>query len=99
MKVRWTSPALRQLRAAETYLQQADRKAAARIVRRIEEAAGRLARTPHIGRPMPQRDVRELVVSGTRYIIIYQVERDEVLILALFHERQQRPTSPGRPIT
>lgn len=93
MKVVWTAPALRELRAAEAYLGDRDQRAAARVVGLIEAAAARLDRTPYIGRPARERDVRRLVVSGTRYLLIYRVRADEVLILALFHERQQQPTS------
>lgn len=92
MTVRWTSGALRQLRSIERYLQEHE-AASIRILARIERAVDRLGRMPRIGRPARQRDVRLLMVTGTRYVVVYGLRGDDVVVLALFHERQQRPTT------
>lgn len=97
MKVTWTVAALRQLRSIEASIGHHDPAAASRVVTRIERGVTRLGRMPLLGRPVRARDVRALVISGTRDTVAYALRVVVVLILALLHERQQRPTSfsPG----
>ncbi len=67
-------------------------RAAANAVRRLRERIGRLA-TPgleHMGRPGLIEGTRELVEPP--YIVVYRVddERDEIVVLAIFHGAQKR---------
>ena len=57
----------------------------------IEEAVRRLADHPRMGRPGRVKGTRELVISGTPYVIAYRVKRDAVVILRLLHGAQRWP--------
>ncbi len=52
---------------------------------RVMEAVGRLGETPGMGRPGRVPNTRELLVSGTPYLVPYRVKRAEVQILRVFH--------------
>lgn len=64
---------------------------AARMVERIRTAVERLAASPAIGRPGRIADTRELVISGTPYIVPYQVEDDVVQVITILHSSQKWP--------
>jgi plasmid stabilization system protein ParE len=53
-----------------------------------------LAAFPAIGHHGVLPGTREMVVPGTPYIVVYQVERpheDEIVILGIYHGAQLRP--------
>jgi toxin ParE1/3/4 len=70
-------------------------RAAVEVIRRIRERVGRLASATlaHMGRPGLDEGTRELVIGP--YIVVYEVreERDEVIVLAIFHGAQDRERS------
>lgn len=59
--------------------------AATRITRRIADAVDRVARMPYSGRPGKIPPTREIVISGTPYIVIYQIRKEMVEVLAIHH--------------
>jgi len=65
--------------------------AASRIVERIRAAATRLAMSPALGRPGRVVGTRELVISGTPYIVPYRVKADIVQIITILHGAQRWP--------
>ena len=65
--------------------------AAARLVQRIRTAVDRLAASPAIGRPGRVADTRELVISGTPYIVPYRVNGDVVEVISVLHSAQRWP--------
>ena len=92
MRVRWTTPALRDLEAIGDYIGRDNSAAvAARIVTTILEHADNLAAFPHIGRAGRVPGTRELVVADTPFIVPYRVRDTEVEILAVFHGARQWP--------
>jgi toxin ParE1/3/4 len=64
---------------------------AARIVERIATSVDRLATHPTLGRPGRVPGTRELVVSGTPYLIPYRVHGKTVEILRVFHGARKWP--------
>lgn len=92
MRVRWTTPALRDLEAIGDYIERDNSSAiAARIVTTILDQAETLAAFPHLGRPGRIPGTRELVVVDTAFIAPYRVRDDDVEILAVFHGSRQWP--------
>lgn len=85
MKVRWLTTALRNLEREAESIAEVDPAASRRIVARIFESVDQLAEFPHLGRPGRISDTRELVVSGTPYIVPYRVRQEYVEILRVFH--------------
>ena len=70
----------------------ADNPAAApRVVARIRTAVERLREFPAIGRPGRVGGTRELVISGTPYIVPYRVKGDTVQIITILHGAQRWP--------
>lgn len=65
--------------------------AAARMVERIRAAVERLAASPAIGRPGRVADTRELIISGTPYIVPYRVKGEVVQIITVLHSAQRWP--------
>lgn len=70
-------------------------KSGVRTDNRIEDSVGRLANFPALGRVGRLAGTRELVVSDTRCIVIYQVSAAEVLILRVLHGSQEPPRNLG----
>ncbi len=90
VRVRWTRPAVEQLAAIGSYIAKRDPQAAERVEARLRDAVELLARFPAAGRPGRIGGTRELVVTGTPYVIPYRVESGSVDILAIFHAAQNR---------
>lgn len=91
MKVRWTTPALRDLEAIGDFVAEDSPLAAVRLVERILDHAGMLGKQPHIGRPGRVGGTRELVVSETPFVVPYRVGPVSVEILAVFHGARRWP--------
>jgi toxin ParE1/3/4 len=95
MRVRWLNAALRNLDIEAEYIARDNPEAAAGVVIAIQAAVERLSNFPSIGRPGRVPGTRELVVSGTPYIIPYRVRDGEVQILRVFHGARKWPRRFG----
>jgi len=91
MRVRWLRKALLNLAGEAEYLAREDPVAAGHTVARISEAVERLVTFPALGRPGRVVGTRELVVSGTPYILPYRVHGNDVEILRVFHAARKWP--------
>lgn len=94
MKVRWLPAAAEGRRQQIAYVARHNPRAALDAGDRIRSSADLLRRHPMIGRPGRRPGTRELVVSGTPYLIVYRVEPDVVTVLRLFHGAQDWPNLP-----
>lgn len=92
MKVVWSRRALRHLTHIRDHIAKDDPKAAEGIASRILESVERLAAHPHIGRSGRIVGTRELVVSGTPYIVPYRIKDERLELIAVFHGRQKWPS-------
>ncbi len=91
MRIRWLRAALRNLQQEAEYIAQEDPAAALRVVGRIGDAAHYLEDHPSMGRVGRVPGTRELVVSGTPYIIPYRVRGQDIEILRVFHAARKWP--------
>lgn len=91
MKSAWTRLALSDLGSAYDYIAEEDPSAAVRMIERIEEALEAVGRHPQIGRPGRVEGTRELVVSGTPFIVPYRVKAKRIEVLALIHGARRWP--------
>lgn len=91
MRILWTRRALRTLDEIAEYISRERPTAASRQVRRIREAVLHLAQHPRIGRPGRVVGTRELVVSGTPFIVPYRLRNGEVEILTVLHGARRWP--------
>lgn len=91
MRVILLPEARRDLGAIQRYIAEENPPASERTGERIAQAIERLAKFPEMGRPGRVAGTRELVVSGTPYILPYRVINDRVEILAVYHGAQKWP--------
>lgn len=91
MNIRWHRLARRDLVALRAYIARENPKAAARMAKRIRDAVEGLADNPSIGRPGRVIDTRELVVTGTPFLVPYTVVDDQIVILRVLHGAQRWP--------
>ena len=80
------------LDAEAEYIAKNNPPAAERVVTAIVESTERLRKYPAIGRPGRVLGTRELVVSGTPYIVPYRVRGDVVEIVRVFHAARNWPS-------
>ncbi|MBS1841615.1 MAG: type II toxin-antitoxin system RelE/ParE family toxin, partial [Acidobacteria bacterium] len=85
MRVRWLSRALANLEKEAQYIATDNPAVAVRTVTAVFAAVDRLARHPAMGRTGRVPGTRELVVSGTPYVIPYRVRGGVLEILRVFH--------------
>ena len=90
--IEWTEQATRQLDQAYDYIALSNSEAvAARITMQIVTSVQQLAAFPMSGRSGRVPGTRELVISNTPFIAAYAVNRDRIMILAIYHGAQQWP--------
>jgi toxin ParE1/3/4 len=91
MRLTWSRRAIEDRLAMFDYLQVLNPGAAVTLDDRLAGAAQALREHPEIGRAGRVDGTRELVVSGTSYILIYAVLDDRIRILRVLHARQRWP--------
>ena len=93
MLVEWLAKALSNLDDEAEFIARDDPGAARMVVRRIHEAVDHLKANPALGRPGRVPGTRELVVSGTPYIVPYRVRPrlNRIEVLRVFHASRRLP--------
>ena len=92
MLIVWSATAIANLVGIHEYIEQDKPAAARRVARKILASIERLASHPHLGHPGREPGTRELVVSGTPYIVPYKIYKGRLAILAVLHAaRLNRP--------
>lgn len=92
MQVKGLKRALKNLQDEAEYIAQDDPQAAARMVALIGDTVALLADHPGPGRIGRVPGTRELVVTGTPYLVPYRVRGERVDILRVFHGRRRWPS-------
>jgi toxin ParE1/3/4 len=91
VKILWTELARQDLRKIITYIAKENPKATRVLLAEIKERVGVLKSNPQIGRSGRVEGTRELVLTGTQYILPYRVKDQQIQILAVFHAARQWP--------
>lgn len=91
MQLEWTRPALSDLKNAGTYVAADNPKAAERIAERVQEAVEYLLEYPNMGRTGRVLNTRELIISGTPFIIVYRIVVPKIQILRMLHHARKWP--------
>lgn len=88
----WTPQATSDVQRLYRFLAPNNPGAARRAVQAIHAGVKILTHQPRAGRPVPEMDAafREWVIGFGRggYVVLYRVERDEVILLAIRHGRE-----------
>ncbi len=94
MTLVWSPEALQDLRDIRAYISQDDPNAAKAVVGRIATLVReQLPANPESGRPGRVEGTRELVVSGTPFVIPYQVRNGDIVIYRVYHSSRMWPES------
>lgn len=91
MRIEWRPLAEQDLGEIVRYIAAESPRAAYEIHDRIRDLAEVLMQHPRIGRPGRVKGTRELVVSGTPFIVAYRVSRQAVSILRVLHGARRWP--------
>jgi toxin ParE1/3/4 len=91
VRVRWLRRALTNLDQEAGYIARDNPDAGARVVMRIATSVEQLATHPGSGRIGRVPGTRELVITGTPYIVPYRVREDTVEILRVFQGARKWP--------
>jgi toxin ParE1/3/4 len=91
VRIVWLRTAERNLEEQLEYIEERNPHAADTLAEKIAATVASLADHPRRGRPGRVAGTRELVVPGTRYIVVYAVERDYVRIHRVLHGAQRWP--------
>jgi len=90
-KIRWLHLALSDLDELMDYIAQDNPEAATKVAGEIWETTRMLSNHPAMGKPGRVPGTREMVVTGTSYIVPYRVVANEVQILRVLHGARKWP--------
>ena len=91
MTLAWSHPARANLLSAFAYLSEERPSAIPHLIDRIEKTLQILNQHPSIGRPGRVVGTREIVISGTPFIIPYRIKHQTIEILAFLHAARRWP--------
>jgi len=90
IEIVWSPLALARLQEIRAYVALDKPAAAERLATRIVAVVEVLRNHPHLGRAGVTPGIRELVIGGTPYVVLYRVRRTRVIILTIWHASQQK---------
>ena len=91
MKLQWSAKGLSDLVRLHEFLVPINPRAAARTVRSLASAPGRLLKYPRIGEQIAQyepREVRRILIG--HYEMRYEIRDETITVLRLWHTREDR---------
>lgn len=95
MRIRWLKRTDLDVEEAFDWLAEHNLTAAWEMLARIRKRGDEdLAEHPELGRLGRVRGTRELVMTGTPYLLIYRIKGEALHILRVLHGRQQWPPEP-----
>jgi len=86
----WSPLARARLHQIHAYVALDKPEAAERLATRIVAVVEALRSHPYLGRAGAETGMRELVIGGTPYIVLYQVSGRRVTISTVWHGAQKR---------
>ena len=89
VEIVWSPLALSRLRQIRAYIAKDKPGAAERLVTRIVAVVEALRTHPYLGRVGSAPGIRELVIGGTPYIVLYRVQGERVTISTIWHGAQR----------
>lgn len=91
MQIRWTEEAIQDIQSLRAYIGEDKPTAARKVVSKIFASVKALTLHPHIGRPGRLPNTRQLLVTGTPYIVPYRVTGGVLEILRVLHGSMEWP--------
>jgi toxin ParE1/3/4 len=93
MPIVWLPLAVQDIIHIRTYIADQTPQAASKVGQRIDQSVNHLAAMLNTGRPGRVFGTRELVISGTPFLVVYRVKDNRIEILRVLHGRQPFPES------
>jgi addiction module RelE/StbE family toxin len=90
VEIVWSRRAQARLEEIRAYVAKDKPDAEARLATRIVAVVEALRNHPNLGHVGAEPGIRELVIGGTPYVVIYSVKRTRVTISAIWHAAQSR---------
>lgn len=95
MKLRYTLPALADLRAILDYIAGHSPQGARRVQPRIQTVIELLRLHPHIGRRTTDPAIRRMTTTPYPYVVFYEATATEIIIHAVRHAARDPSGVPG----
>ena len=92
VEIVWSPLALARLQEIRAYVALDKPAAAERLATRIVAVVEALRNHPHLGRVGAEPGIRELVIGGTPYIVVYRVRGKRVTISTIWGAAQHKET-------
>jgi toxin ParE1/3/4 len=90
VEIVWSALARARLREIRAYVARDKPEAAERVAMRIVAMVETLRNHPHLGRVAAEAGIRELVIGGTPYIVLYRVQGQRLIVSTIWHGAQRR---------
>jgi toxin ParE1/3/4 len=90
IEIVWSPLARTRLLEIHAYVARDKPEAAERLAMRIVAMVEILRNHPYLGRVGAEPGIRELVIGGTPYIVLYRVQGQRVTISTIWHAAQRR---------
>ena len=90
VEVVWSALARTRLREIRDYVARDKPEAAERLAMRMVAVVEALRNHPYLGRAGAEPGIRELVIGGTPYIVLYRVQGQRVTVSTIWHAAQRR---------
>lgn len=90
VEIVWSPLARTRLQEIRAFVAQDKPVAAERLAMRIVAVVEALRNHPYLGRAGAEPGIRELVMGGTPYIILYRVRGKRAVILTVWHAAQRK---------
>ena len=94
MRIVWSPQAAADLRSVHSWIARENEATARGVVEQIMRRIMILPDHPSMGRPGRVRETRELIVTGTPYLVPYRVRGDRIEIIRVYHARRKWPPDP-----
>ena len=89
VEIVWSPLARARLQAIRAFVARDKPDAAARLATRIVAVVEALRNHPYLGRAGAEPGIRELVIGGTPYIVLYRVRGNRITITTIWHAAQR----------
>jgi toxin ParE1/3/4 len=91
VEIVWSPLARARLQEIRAFVALDKPDAAERLATRMVAVVEALRNQPYLGRAGAEPGIRELVIGGTPYIILYRVRGKRVTICTVWHGAQRKP--------
>lgn len=90
VEIIWSPLARARLQEIHAYVALDNPGAAERLTTRILAVVEALKNHPHLGRAGAEPGIRELIIGGTSYVVMYRVRANRATINTIWHGAQRK---------